>query len=250
MSLPDAAPDANAPATGSSRLIDIYRTLDARYGGETWHWMPDAVRGPIDIIVSAVLVQHTTWTNAERALDALHAAGALDVRALATMPLDEIAALVRVSGTPRIKARRLRALAETIERAGGLDAFLALPAGALRERLLATHGVGPETADAIMLYAAGRPSFVIDAYTKRLFARLGLGPADGGYASWQRWFERALAGVASVELYRRYHGHIVLHAKALCRSTPRCAPCPLLAQCPEGRLRTTAASGNDGARPA
>jgi endonuclease-3 related protein len=232
----------SAPASESARLLDIYRTLDERYRSEMWHWMPHAVRGPIDVVAGAVLVQHTTWTNAERALDALHAAGVLDAHALATMPLEEIARLVRVSGTPRIKARRLRAVAETVERAGGLDAFLALPDDELRARLLATHGIGPETADAILLYAAGRLAFVIDAYTRRLFTRLGLGPADGGYAAWQRYFEQALAGVASVELFQRYHGHIVLHAKALCRATPRCAPCPLFSQCPEGRLRTAAGS--------
>jgi endonuclease-3 related protein len=218
--------------------MEIYDALDARYRSETWHWMPDVARGPIDVIAGAVLVQHTQWANAERALHALHAAGTLDIRALATLPLERIEALVRVSGMPAMKARRLRAIAETIERAGGLDAFFALPDAELRELLLATHGIGPETADAIMLYAAGRPSFVIDAYTRRTFGRVGLGPAEGSYADWQRFFVDALAGIASVELFQRYHGHIVLHGKDRCGATPRCAPCPLLPLCVEGRSRT------------
>jgi len=137
-----------------------------------------------------------------------------------------------------MKARRLRAIADSIEGAGGLDAFFALSDGELRERLLATHGIGPETADAIMLYAAGRPAFVIDAYTRRTFRRLGLGPAEDGYGAWQRFFVEGLQDVASVELFQRYHGHIVLHGKELCRSTPRCVPCPLLPHCSDARSRT------------
>lgn len=232
MSLPDAAPAA-APETGV--LIELYDALAAAYGGETWHWMPDAVRAQLDVIAGAVLVQHTTWTNAERALESLRTAAALDAHALATMPLERIAALVRVSGTPSVKARRLRAVAETIERLGGLSRFLSLPREELRGALLDTHGVGPETADAIALYAAGQPAFVIDAYTRRLFRRLGLGPAGDGYGAWQQWFEAALPPDAA--LYQRYHGYIVLHAKALCRARPRCAACPLRPRCAEGSRR-------------
>lgn len=232
MSRPSAEPAAYAaPQTGA--LCDVYATLEATYRDDTWHWMPDYVRGPLDVIAGAVLVQHTTWTNAERALASLHAAGALDVRKLATMPEDALAALVRVSGTPTLKARRLRAVAQTIERNGGLAAFLALPQHELRRALLDTYGIGPETADAIALYAAGRPVFVVDAYTKRLFRRLGLGPRADGYDAWQRWFEEALP--ADAPLFQRYHGYIVLHGKALCRTLPSCARCPLRPRCPEGR---------------
>ena len=200
--------------------------------------MPERAR-PIEIIVGAILVQHTTWTNAERALVSLRAANALDTRVLASMPEAKIAALVRVSGTPAVKARRLRAAAETIERAGGIDAFLALSLEAMRPLLLATHGIGPETADAIALYAAGRRTFIIDAYTQRIFGRLGLEPAPGaGYPAWQRFFEDALPG-DDAEAFQRYHGYIVLHAKARCRVKPKCAPCPLLRRCPHGQSTTT-----------
>jgi endonuclease-3 related protein len=201
--------------------------------------MPDIARHPMDIVASAILVQHTTWSNAERALSALRDAGALDAAVLASMAEVEIARLVRVSGTPAVKAKRLRALCRTVERGGGLDAFLAQPAASLRSELLATHGVGPETADSIALYAGGKPTFVIDAYTRRTFGRLGVTPGSATYDGWQSWFQNALSREEprALDRYRRYHGYIVLHAKALCRAVPLCAPCPLRDRCEEGRRR-------------
>ncbi len=219
------------------RIREALVALEHAYRDYIWHWMPDRAR-PIEVIVGAILVQHTTWTNAERALISLRDAGALDVRRLATMPEEEIGALVRRSGTPNVKARRLRATAEMIEQAGGLAAFLALPLEAMRPLLLETHGIGPETADAIALYAGGRRTFVIDTYTRRVFGRLGLEPAPaGGYAARQRFFEDALAD-DDAEAFQRYHGYIVLHAKARCRVKPACASCPLLPRCPHGRSTT------------
>jgi endonuclease-3 related protein len=187
----------------------------------------------MDIVAGAVLVQHTTWINAERALERLRAAGALDPAKLVCMPQDEIASLVRVSGTPSIKARRLRAVAEMIVRAGGIEQLLALPQGELRACLLSTHGIGPETADAITLYAAHQRAFVIDAYTRRVFRRIGLGPERDSYEAWQRWFEGRLPN-HEVRDYQRHHAVIVLHAKALCRPVPRCDACPLLGCCDFG----------------
>lgn len=214
----------------TSRIRDTLRLLQDAYHDELWHWMPDVAR-PVDVIAGAVLVQHTTWTNAERALESLRDAGALDTKALASMPEDTIAALVRVSGTPTVKARRLHAIAETIERVGGVETFLALPLEAMRPLLLATHGVGPETADAIALYGAGQRTFVIDAYTRRLLGRLGLGPGGAdGYAAWQRYFEDALPD-EDAAAFQRYHGYIVLHCKARCRPTPACDGCPLRGEC-------------------
>jgi endonuclease-3 related protein len=222
----------------AARLREIYRLLQGAYGCETWHWSPEHVRDPIEVLVGAVLVQHTTWSNAERALEALRAAGELDARAIAAMPEAELASLVRVSGTPTIKARRLRALSVTIDRNGGLAAFLRLPTALLRAELLATHGIGPETADAILLYAAGRRVFEIDAYTKRIFSRIGAGPGDAArYDTWQRYFEDALGRDGDAVMFQRYHGYIVLHGKRLCRARPRCGECPLLGVCREGRVR-------------
>jgi endonuclease-3 related protein len=209
--------------------------LEAAYATQPWHWSPDHVHGPMDIIAGSILVQHTTWTNAERALERLRAACALDAPTILHMPDADLVELIRVSGTPQVKLRRLRAVAQTIEDAGGLEALFALADGELRARLLATHGIGPETADAIMLYGDGRRTFLIDAYTIRLFRRLGLGP-DGGdaYAAWQRWFEDALPH-ADAAMFQRFHAHIVLHGKALCRVLPLCAACPFLADCAFGQ---------------
>jgi endonuclease-3 related protein len=243
VSRPDAGTAAAPPVT-APQLLEIYRTLDERYRDDVWHWMPDVARGPFDVIAGAVLVQHTSWRLAERALDELRAAGALHPTELLRRPAAEIERLVRVSGMPRIKAQRLRAVAATVDAAGGLDALLALPPGELRRRLLATRGIGPETADAIVLYAAAKPAFVIDAYTRRTFGRLGLRPHEDSYDGWQRMFVDGLGAAGSVELYQRYHGHIVLHAKALCRATPRCATCPLLARCTEGRSRINGAAAS------
>lgn len=217
-------------------LLDILARLDAAYDYSGWHWQPHTP--PEEICFGAVLVQHTNWANVERAFARLRAAGALSLEAILRLPEDELAELVRPAGTPLAKARRLRALAQLAADHGGLDRLLALPADELRARLLATHGVGPETADAIVLYAAGRPSFQVDAYTVRLFHRLGLGPESDSYDTWQRWFEAALP--PDVETYQRYHGLIVLHGKETCRPRPRCGGCCLLEMCPTGQeLATT-----------
>ncbi len=211
----------------------VFALLDATYGAETWHWSAPHVRGGFDIFAGAVLVQHTTWVNAERALDQLRAAGALDPARLASLDEADIVPLVRLSGTPTVKARRLRAVAQTVVDAGGLEAMLALPAAELRARLLATHGIGPESADAIALYAAGARAFVIDAYTRRLFRRIGTGPVGDGYDAWQRWAEDALPD-ADAAAFARHHAHIVLHGKALCRTRPLCGVCPLRSDCATG----------------
>ena len=164
------------------------------------------------------------------------------------MPEQRIAELVRVSGTPAIKARRLRALAAMVEDAGGIDALFALPTDDLRARLLATYGIGPETADAIMLYGAGRRVFEVDAYAQRLFGRLGFAiPRGTNYGAWQRWFEAALAD-EDAAYFQHYHAYIVLHCKTLCRATPLCTHCPLLPQCPEGQRRVGASPAGTPAR--
>ena len=192
-------------------LQDVYERLHSAYADQHWHWHPGHVQSPFDVIAGAVLVQHTTWQSAERALEALRGAGALCVDSLLALPEDRLIELVRVSGTPNLKAKRLRAVAEMLRNAGGLEAFLALPADPMREQLLATHGIGRESADAIMLYAAGVRVFVVDQYTRRLFSRLGIGPAQPApYEEWRAWFERALPD-AGAEEFARYHAYIVLH---------------------------------------
>jgi len=210
---------------------DVLRRLDGAYDYSDWHWQPDTA--PDYVCISAVLVQHTNWANVERALERLRAAEALSLAAIARLDEAALAELIRPAGTPIVKARRLLAFARLAADAGGLEPLLALPAGELRDRLLATPGLGPETADAILLYAAGRPVFEVDAYTVRIFRRLGFGAERDGYDAWQRWFESALP--PDLETYRRYHGLLVLHGKRTCRPQPQCEGCCLREVCATGR---------------
>jgi endonuclease-3 related protein len=219
-------------------LEGVRASLEGAYDYSAWHWQPDTP--PDYICVSAILVQHTNWRNVERALDRLDAAGALSLDAIGTLSEEQLSELIRSAGTPIVKARRLLALAALVERNGGLEQFLSgskdpdLRECDLRTALLATHGIGPETADAIVLYASGQPAFVIDAYTIRLFRRLGVGPERNTYDAWQRWFEDAIA--LDVEAYRRWHGLIVLHGKMTCRPQPKCRACCLREICDTGRV--------------
>ena len=207
----------------------VLDALDRMHGAESWHWTADS--DPFEVAVGAILVQRTAWTNAERALDRLREAGALDPAALAALPDDAIEELIRPSGQYRTKARKLRAFLDLVARNGSLDALLALPAPDLRERLLATWGIGEETADAIALYAAGKPALVVDAYTRRLFSRLGLGPpADAPYAGWQSYLASGLP--ADAPALARFHALVVLHGKRLCLARrPRCGDCDLAPRC-------------------
>lgn len=223
----------------ASLLPAILARLDAAYDYAGWHWQPDTP--PDYVCVSAILVQHTSWANVERALERLERAGALSLNAIAGLAETELAELVRPAGTPATKARRLLALACLAHEQGGLERLLALPAGELRARLLATHGVGPETADAIALYAGGQPVFVVDAYARRIMRRLGLGPEGEGYGAWQRWFESALH--PDVASYQRWHGLLVLHGKRTCRPRPRCEACCLRELCPTGKVRIAGEGG-------
>ena len=198
----------------------------AEYGELDW-WPAE---GPFEVMVGAVLTQRTAWANVERALQALKAAGVGGPAALLSLPPARLEEIVRPSGTYRQKAARLRSLFGEVESSGGLDAFLALPPVELRHRLLAVQGIGPETADSIVLYAAGGPVFVVDAYTRRLLGRLGIGVGAEGYDRVAAWFVRGLTG--GVGTYRNAHAVIVEHCKRHCRAIPICEGCPLAGACP------------------
>jgi endonuclease-3 related protein len=218
--------------TVQARLLDVYRRLDAMHAWRGWHWWPDG--DPFEVIVGAILVQNTSWTNVERALDRLRAAGALDLAAMAALDDVELSELIRPSGQYLTKTRKLREFIALAQRHGGLESLLALAPAALRRELLATWGIGPETADAIVLYAAKQPAFVIDAYTRRVHTRLALGPTStSDYATWQSFFTANLP--ADRDLYARYHALIVLHCKHLClKRKPRCNECTLASICSLG----------------
>ncbi len=220
-------------------LISVYRDLLAHYGPRHW-WPADT---PFEVMVGAVLTQNTSWTNVERALDRLREVVALEPQAMARLPVDVLADALRPAGYYNVKERRLRALCQWVVDRGGMEALHGLETQALRAALLCVHGVGPETADDIVLYAFGRPVFVIDAYTRRLFARLGYAQGEETYEDLRMRFERALPRDAA--LYNEYHALIVEHAKTTCRTKPVCDACVLQASCrarlscgrPAGRRR-------------
>jgi endonuclease-3 related protein len=224
---------ATAPAD-PGQLLEIYEALDRMHAWRGWHWWPDA--DPFEVVVGCILVQNTAWANVERALANLRAVRALEPAAMAALTPEDLEALVRPSGQYRQKARKLNAFLALMNQRGGLEALLDEEPGRLRPRLLATWGIGEETADCIVVYAARRPAFAIDAYTRRLFGRLGLGPPPPApYRQWQDWFTSALSDGSDAErreLWARYHALIVLHGKHLCRKTrPRCGECALADGC-------------------
>jgi endonuclease III related protein len=223
----------NAP-----NLLEIYASLERMHAWRGWHWWPDA--DPFEVCVGAILVQNTMWTNVERALDRLRAADALHPERMSALEPETLEELVRPSGQYRQKAKKLRAFLDLVEVHGSLETLLGVEPTELRTRLLATWGVGKETADCIVAYAAREPALVIDAYTMRLFSRLGQGPKSTSYDAWQAWMlttldgERLAAGhpEPARDLYCRYHALIVMHCKHLCtKATPKCGECELAERC-------------------
>jgi len=212
-------------------LDRVYGRLRAAFGHAGW-WPGDS---PFEVCVGAILVQNTAWANVERTLDGLKQRRLLSFRALDRLTELRLAPLLRSSGTFRVKARRLRAFLDFLssEYRGRVEAMRSEDPSELRRKLLAVPGVGPETADSIVLYAAGHPSFVIDAYTRRVFTRLGLLRGDESYLQVQQLFEAHLPREAA--LYNDYHAQLVRLGKDFCRATPRCPECPLADMCPTGR---------------
>ena len=210
-------------------LTDVYHLLRGHHGPQKW-WPADT---PFEVMVGAILVQRTTWTNTRRAIENLKRAGKLSPRAIRDTGEEDIQELVKPSGFFRTKARKLRALSEFLgERYGdSLEAMSELSDSELRGELLSVYGVGDETADDIMLYAFGRPLFVVDAYTRRIFGRLGLVDPNLKYADVQSVFQDGIP--RDVALYNEYHGLIVVHGKAICKTRPVCSECPLDTVCPK-----------------
>lgn len=212
-------------------LTEIYDRLLARYGPQRW-WPAEE---PFEVMVGAVLTQSAAWTNVEKAIASLKEAGALSPQELRRLSLDEVASLIRPSGYYNAKARKLKALVGWLEAGCGddLDILFTVDAGSLREQLLAVHGIGPETADSIILYAAGKPAFVIDAYTRRIIDRAGLTPEGKGYDAYQVLFMDNLP--ADTGMYNEYHALLVNLGKEVCRrNRPLCSKCCLRDLCELG----------------
>ena len=205
-----------------ARLRWAYESLLAEFGPQEW-W-PGG--GPFEIMVGAVLTQNANWRNAQHAIERMRKRAALTPAAVAALPLDRLERLVRPAGTWRRKARTLAALADAIlGNEHGLPGLLAMEPELLRETLLAIHGIGCETADAIALYAGGHAVFVVDAYTRRFVERHGMSHSRAAYAEVQRLFEDALGHDA--EAFAECHALLVELGKGFCRSEPLCAECPL-----------------------
>jgi len=208
-------------------LDTVYRRLFEARGHQGW-WPGET---PFEVVVGAVLTQNTAWTNVERAISALKAANALDPHAILAMPVEQLATLIRPAGYYNVKARRLREVVGFIckEAGGQVEALSGQDPLQLRQRLLAIRGVGRETADSILLYALGFPFFVVDAYTRRVFGRLGVIEPEADYDEIRAVFEGALQRDAA--LFNDYHAQIVAHGKHTCRKVPMCAGCVLADLC-------------------
>ena len=249
--------------------VRAYRILLDRYGPQGW-WPvtpPGSAspvyrpgrRGPLtereafEVAVGAVLTQNTAWTNVARALEALHANGGLSPRKIGRMSRGRLQRLIRPSGYFRQKSIKLGDLAAAVRAhkgpgGPGLLRWLAGDLGRAREELLAVRGIGPETADSILLYAGGRDAFVIDAYTLRIGSRVGWLPAGTAYADAQARLAAALARLGKgargrAVVYQEFHALLVRLAKLHCRTKPLCGACPLVGGCRVGKSAEASGRG-------
>ncbi len=229
----------------TGKLHEVYKRLRKRFGHQKW-WPGES---PFEMMVGAILTQNTAWRNVEKAIMNLKQAGKLNLGAMKNMTEAELAKLIQPSGFFNIKAKRLKSFVSFVHESygGDLSRMLAAETYVLREKLLSVSGIGRETADSILLYAANKPVFVIDAYTKRIFSRHrvalpkailkkhGLSSrlanmpnrlASLDYEVWRSLFEEALP--QNTELFNDYHAQIVRVAKDFCRSSKVfCGSCPL-----------------------
>jgi endonuclease-3 related protein len=205
-------------------FLRVYERLHDHYGEQQW-WPGDT---PLEVMVGAVLTQNTNWANVEQAISNLKRADVLNYQRLRDLPVEELVAYIRPSGYYNIKAGRLRNLLQMIEDEyeGEISFLFEDSLEESRENLLGVKGVGPETADSILLYAAEKPIFVVDTYTHRVFSRHHLVEEDTDYFSLQQEFMDSLP--LEVPLFNEFHALIVVVAKEFCKkSKPRCSECPL-----------------------
>ena len=218
------------------RLRDIFDRLVDYFG--PLHWWP--ADSPFEVVVGAVLTQNTAWRNVELAIANLKGAQALSLEALREAATGDLERLIRPAGFFRQKAERLKLFVDHLFRlhGGELSSLLSGSLEEIRGELLSLKGIGPETADSILLYAGGYPSFVVDAYTLRLFLRLGVLGGTEGYEEVRALFMDHLPHEA--DLFNEYHALIVEECKTFCRKRlPLCSACPLQPVCPFG-LRSSA----------
>jgi len=224
---------SDRPVGLSKALMDIYAALRGHLGHQ--HWWPGET--PLEIFVGAILTQQTAWTNVEKAIANLKSEGMLDLKRIAecgkekeSERIKKLEEVIRPSGYYRQKAKRLSGAARYIlENYGTLEGFFMLETQRLRKELLSINGIGPETADSIILYAAERPVFVVDAYTFRILNRLGIYTGKKDYHTLQALFHSALP--PDLDVYQDFHAQFVVLGKNYCRSRPLCNGCPLRERC-------------------
>lgn len=207
-------------------FAQVYKKLLKHYGQQHW-WPADS---PFEVMVGAILTQNTAWTNVERAITNLKSHSCLTPQGILNAPISDLVQWLKPSGYFNVKAQRLRNYCQWYVDAGEFSQLSRMDTGTLRSQLLAVNGIGPETADDVLLYAFARPVFVIDAYTRRIFSRLRLITDDGSYEVLRRQFETDLK--TNVVMFNEYHALIVRHAKEACKKRPECSECCLAMICP------------------
>lgn len=210
------------------RLLEIYTKLLDAFGPQGW-WPANS---DFEMCVGAILTQSTAWVNVEKAIANMRCGGLLDPAVIGKMPDEALAEVIRPSGYYNAKAQKLKTFCKHLHQrhGGSLVSLFHVKLPDLREELLSIWGIGPETADSIILYGARRPVFVVDSYTRRIFGRLGLTPPQVDYALLQRFFMENLS--PDVPLFQEYHALIVALGKDICRPSPICSRCPLGDLCP------------------
>ncbi len=204
-------------------LLDLYARLYEAFGPR--HWWPGDSR--FEIAVGAILTQNTAWRNVTKAITNLKANNLLSPHALHRVPVQELSAVIRPAGYYNIKARRLKHFMQFLfeESDGDLNELLGEDLASLRERLLSVNGIGPETADSILLYAGNKPTFVVDAYTRRILVRHNLIPEEGPYDELQSFFMDCLE--PDPNMFNEFHALLVHLGHTYCvRKEPKCAECP------------------------
>jgi endonuclease-3 related protein len=208
-----------------NRVYEIYKDLYDYYGPQHW-WPADDW---FEVTVGAILTQNTSWNNVEKSIENLKQRDLLEPEKLSKIEEDDLAQLIRSSGFYNLKSKRLKNFLEWLKKYNyDIDKIKNKGVTSLREELLNIKGIGKETADSILLYAFEMPVFVIDAYTKRMFSRLGL-ISGKEYDEFQDFFEKNLR--RDVQLYNEYHALIVKHSKVYCKKVPKCSNCFLKEKC-------------------
>jgi len=225
-------------------LLKIYRQLLNSFGSQGWwpvtppgHNIPVYDKGPrtsrqqLEVIFGAILTQNTAWKNVEKAITSLNSEELIDSKKILRMRKNRLAQLIKPSGYYNQKAIKLKEFCSHLKKRynHNLKLMLEKPLKQLRKELLSVHGIGPETADSILLYAAGKPSFVIDAYTRRILSRYGLCSNNASYDELKLLFESRLKKDA--RLFNEYHALLVKLGKDCCNATPNCHVCPLSKGC-------------------